>query len=230
MDILENCSKCKLSKKIYVRSSMLCRKCRTIESDKTREAKGCMECGKLCSLSKGRCHACYERNRRSKLIEEAKNNPEKAEALRQMYRRDYLKNKDRGHYKTLSRRVSSSLNAFRTRDPETDLDEKWFIDNIVDKNCHYCGISDLETKEITKQFLHVDKKIPSIGYKKSNCVPACKACNTAKLDLWSYEEALEIGKVIRDLYNKRKVELVEVDEIIPEFEETFKKNFWDILA
>lgn len=203
MDILETCSCCNLSKKIYVRSRMLCRPCRAKESAITREIKGCIECGKICQLRKGRCHSCYERNRRGKLIKEAKNNPEKAEALRQMYRRDYLRTKDKGFYKTLSRRVSSSLTSFRSRDPESNIDEEWFLENIVDKVCHYCGIKDSETKQITGHFLHCDKKNPKLGYKQDNCVPACKACNTAKLDLWTYEEALEIGKVIRSLYNKR---------------------------
>lgn len=203
MGLLDVCSCCGLEKPLYVKGRKLCRPCKDIETVSVRDTKGCIECGTVTNLAKGRCHACYERNRRAKLINEAKSDPEKAGALRQMYRRDYLKSKDKGHYKTLSRRVSSSLNAFKSRDSDTDIDEKWFLDNIVDGVCHYCGIGDNETKLITKQFLNVDKKVPSLGYKKFNCVPACKACNTAKLDLWTYEEALEIGKVIKELYDKR---------------------------
>jgi hypothetical protein len=203
MELL-NCTSCSLPNKIYLKARNICRKCYTKEYNERCIKKGCIECGNVAQLVKGRCHTCYERKRRNKLIEEAKVCPNKAETLRLMRRREYIKTKSTGFYNTLSRRVSSAINAYKSRDAQTDINEEWFINNIVDKYCIYCGISDTQAKEFTGQYLNVDKKVPSKGYKMENCVPACKACNTAKLDLWSYEEALIIGKVIKELREKRQ--------------------------
>jgi 5-methylcytosine-specific restriction endonuclease McrA len=167
-----------------------------------------VKCKRCCEsfeyVVKRLCHKCYEYNRRAKIIREAKKDDKKALALKIEYRKAYIKSKDKGFYNTLSRRVSSSLNAYKTRDINLTIDQKWFVDNIVDGICHYCGISDIDAKQLTGNFLHVDRKDPSLGYKIENCVPACKACNTAKLHIWSYEETLQIGALFKKLLENRK--------------------------
>lgn len=165
----------------------------------TGQCQICKEIKPFKALNTSECGACYEKKRRRIQIEEAKLDPIKMNKLKETYRKNYLKGKNKGHYKTLMRRVSTQLHAYKSRDPDSDLDWNWFIDNIVDKNCHYCGISDKDAYDFTKNRLHVDRKDPKKGYSKDNCVPACKACNTAKLNIWSYEETLMIGKLLSRL-------------------------------
>jgi len=44
--------------------------------------------------------------------------------------------------------------------------------------------------------LEVDRKDGKKEYSPGNCVLACYPCNNAKSDVFSYNEFLEIGKVI----------------------------------
>lgn len=182
----------------------ICQPCYRKQWAKNAPKKECGQCGDIQQLTKGICHKCYEFNRRQKIIEEAKTDPEKAKKLKEQREREYIKSKAKGHYSSLKRRISSQIDAYKSRDLECDLDREWFLDNIVDKNCAYCGIDEKTAKLITGNNLHVDKKVPEKGYKKDNCVPACKACNTAKLNIWSFEETCELGKVIAKFYESRK--------------------------
>ncbi len=61
----------------------------------------------------------------------------------------------------------------------------WFLTddevrNLVSSDCHYCGKPACNG---------IDRKDNSVGYVPANCLPCCKICNYAKLDL-SYEEFL----------------------------------------
>lgn len=207
MELLEQCSSCLHNKKLYIKNRKICRSCYNQEYKKRGINRECIDCKNIGQTCKGRCHTCYERKRRNKLIEEAKNNPEKTRKLKLYYRSEYIKSKSKGFYNSLSRRVSSAIFGYRNRDSNSDIDEQWFLDNIVEANCVYCGISDKEAKELYGQYLNTDKKVPELGYKKTNCVPACKACNTAKLNIWSFEEAKHIGKLFKELLEKRKQEV-----------------------
>jgi 5-methylcytosine-specific restriction endonuclease McrA len=149
------------------------------------------------------CHTCYEKNRRRRVIKEAQKDPIKLKILKDKYHSNYIKSKIKGSYKTVSRRLRSALRRYRKHDPETDLTFQWYYDNIIDKNCYYCNVTDIIAKKVTDQYLHVDKLVPEKGYKTYNCVPACKACNTAKLDLWTPEETKELGKLISKFFKKR---------------------------
>ncbi|MGK4040872.1 HNH endonuclease signature motif containing protein [Heyndrickxia oleronia] len=55
-------------------------------------------------------------------------------------------------------------------------------------SCAYCGMSEEEHRELYKQDLHKDHVEHSGKNDLSNCVPACKSCNTSKhqkkLDEW----------------------------------------------
>jgi hypothetical protein len=46
---------------------------------------------------------------------------------------------------------------------------------------------------------NLDRKDSSVGYVISNLVVCCKRCNLSKADRFTYEEWVEIGKVIRKM-------------------------------
>lgn len=48
--------------------------------------------------------------------------------------------------------------------------------------CGYCGISEIEAKEKYGQNLHKDHANPNGTNDISNCIPACKSCNSSKHD------------------------------------------------
>jgi len=52
------------------------------------------------------------------------------------------------------------------------------------------------------QNLEVDRIESKELYSPDNCVLACYPCNNAKSDVFSYQEFLEIGKIIGELKGK----------------------------
>ena len=67
------------------------------------------------------------------------------------------------------------------------------------KECHYCGET-LRWKQIGArgifQGYNIDRKDNKIGYVKDNCIPCCGRCNLSRADRFTYEEWLQIGKLI----------------------------------
>jgi hypothetical protein len=69
------------------------------------------------------------------------------------------------------------------------------------KECHYCGAK----IEWTKHFhslrgvsrYNLDRKDNARGYSSNNLVVCCRLCNFTKADRFTYEQFVEIGKVIR---------------------------------
>ena len=59
--------------------------------------------------------------------------------------------------------------------------------------CHYCGVN---IPWVTMAS-NLERKDSSIGYFKHNCVVCCKRCNRGKSDLFTYQEWLQIGDLIR---------------------------------
>lgn len=197
---LKECEDCQSFKKCRMRVCDTCYHKRV----KAKATSPCSSCSKIRPLVSGTsCHTCYERNRRHALKLKAESDPVLAQKLKDKTHRQYLKSKEKGFYSSLSRRISSSLSAYKSRDPDCDLDVEWFVTNIVEQTCHYCGITEAIAKLITGTKLHVDRKVPALGYKKKNCVAACKACNSAKLHFWTEEETLQLGKLIFKFYKSR---------------------------
>lgn len=86
-----------------------------------------------------------------------------------------------------------------------NLSDDQFI-ALVTSNCHYCGKSHKEETRIirkdTVNMLTIDRKNSSIGYIPDNCVPACKTCNTIKMDL-PYDDFYEhIKKILQHRDNQ----------------------------
>jgi 5-methylcytosine-specific restriction endonuclease McrA len=90
--------------------------------------------------------------------------------------------------------------------------------------CHYCGIQEEDFLGLWGKFyglpyrgnrLELDRKdaviIQGKGIKKDNpeytvdnCVLACALCNMAKSNMFTHEEFHEVGKVLQEIWQKRK--------------------------
>jgi hypothetical protein len=81
--------------------------------------------------------------------------------------------------------------AKRTGQPLTITRQHY--DELLSQDCHYCGLSTNETGT------GLDRKNPGGPYSVENCVPACWFCNAKKAHLFTYEEMLILGKVIREI-------------------------------
>lgn len=98
----------------------------------------------------------------------------------------------------LKERASKLLSAYKLKDWKTqreyNLDKEWFIENILNKECIYCG---------SKDRLGCDRIDNSKGHIYDNVVPCCYICNCARNNNFSFEEMKELGKTIRKIINKR---------------------------
>ena len=73
--------------------------------------------------------------------------------------------------------------------------------------CEYCRLPGDTKKHYSHWFregrrgkrLEVDRIESKEPYSPENCVLACYPCNNAKSDVFSYEEFIEIGKVINKM-------------------------------
>ncbi len=68
-----------------------------------------------------------------------------------------------------------------------------FIEKEIVNPCSYCG----------HKSTGLDRIDSSIGHTIKNSIPCCKECNIAKLDSFSYNEMLIIGKAIKEVKDKR---------------------------
>lgn len=85
---------------------------------------------------------------------------------------------------------------------------------LIADECAYCGITleminDLaEKQQLFKKnyrgwMFEVDRKNSNFEYTPDNCVMSCYWCNNAKTDEFSFEEFLDIGEAIRNVWDKR---------------------------
>jgi len=81
--------------------------------------------------------------------------------------------------------------------------------------CHYCGIEEKEFTNVWKKSfygvgkrgrrLEIDHKDGNKeNWNKENLVLACALCNMAKTDFFTYDEFKKVGKVIREIWQKRE--------------------------
>lgn len=93
-------------------------------------------------------------------------------------------------YKMLSQyKLKDNKNGF-----DYDIDPDWFINEILTGHCHYCG----DTER-----LGLDRIDNSKGHTMDNVVVCCYDCNCARNNNFTYEEMIELGKVIRKIKEKR---------------------------
>lgn len=102
------------------------------------------------------------------------------------------------------KRAKLLITSYRYRDKKKfnkpiDLDVDWFIDNIFNSKCIYCGENDW--KELGADRIDNDKP-----HTKDNIVCCCSTCNRMRGDTFSVKEFKQIGKVIKEIYKKRKMQ------------------------
>ena len=78
----------------------------------------------------------------------------------------------------------------RIRNREFDLTLKWFVDNIVNKICFYCG---------STKHLGCDRVDNTKGHTKDNVIPCCVDCNRGRGDLTIEEYKNHIKKQFKHL-------------------------------
>jgi len=90
--------------------------------------------------------------------------------------------------------LSNYKNTDKRRGFNFDLDLKFLIE-LCSKPCIYCG----DTEKIGADRIDNNK-----GHTKDNVVPCCFSCNKTRLDLYSFEEMLILGKAIREIKLRRR--------------------------
>jgi hypothetical protein len=113
-----------------------------------------------------------------------------------IYNKQYYEHTIKRVYITLR---SNSKKGNRTFSLTFEDFEIWFINQ--EQKCHYCNRTLEQSKEDNKFInkftrLSVDRKDNIKGYDLKNMVLACYRCNSIKSDFFTYEEMLEIGKII----------------------------------
>lgn len=98
----------------------------------------------------------------------------------------------------LNIRASKLLSAYKLKDWKSNkkynLDREWFINNILSKECIYCG---------SKDKLGCDRIDNSKGHTYDNVVPCCYVCNCARNNNFSFDEMKELGKTIKKIIENR---------------------------
>lgn len=80
---------------------------------------------------------------------------------------------------------------------EADIDGKWMTENILDKECIYCGETDWRK-------LGCDRINNTKPHTKDNVVPCCQRCNKLRSNKFTVDEMKEIGAVIRRIEKRHK--------------------------
>lgn len=94
-----------------------------------------------------------------------------------------------------SHRVASYRSIDKSHKRECDLTTDWYKDNIHGKSCVYCD-DDVSA-------IGCDRIDNSIGHTKSNVVPSCRDCNTARMDNFTHAEMFLIGAAIKQIKQDR---------------------------
>jgi hypothetical protein len=77
------------------------------------------------------------------------------------------------------------------------------------RKCHYCDNDIVWLEHRSKNGIptslayHLDRIDNAKTYSKKNCVVCCSICNKVKSNCFTYDEMIELGKVIRHLRERR---------------------------
>lgn len=95
-------------------------------------------------------------------------------------------------------KASKMCSAYRIRDKKKrfvfDLSCDWLLENILYKKCVYCG---------SDHMVGCDRVDNNKGHTKDNVVPCCRICNTARSDIFTFDEMKILGKTISTILNNR---------------------------
>lgn len=136
----------------------------------------CKECTKI------RTGKWARENRDKRLIYLKKNNatPERKKKNREQH----WKRKDRGYFKEYYEENKEKFKGYnedrRAKNHDIDKQEWLGCKEYFNNSCAYCGVSLDEHKQIYNEDLHKEHVIYDGKNDLSNCVPACKSCNSSK--------------------------------------------------
>jgi len=102
------------------------------------------------------------------------------------------------YYKTLEtafHRVMSYKAIDKKKGLEFDLTITWYKENIEGNSCYYCD--DAESG------IGCDRIDNSQGHTKLNVVPCCKLCNITRMNNFTHDEMIILGRTIKQLKKSR---------------------------
>jgi hypothetical protein len=113
-------------------------------------------------------------------------------------RRELLNEKELSYQKQRDN-ASKKIAQYKCRDrkrglPDYILTIEWFINNILLKNCTYCG------KESN---IGADRIDNNKGHEVDNIVPCCYRCNAVRQNFFTFDEMKKIGAFIRENIDKK---------------------------
>ena len=101
---------------------------------------------------------------------------------------------------SIKTRASKLLSSYKLKDwkadKKFDLDRDWLIENILNKECIYCG---------SKEKIGCDRIDNTKGHTYDNVVPCCYICNCARNNNFTFEEMKQLGKTIKLIMDRRKI-------------------------
>lgn len=103
------------------------------------------------------------------------------------------------------RPYEAKFNIFKTKCPETDLVYEDYL-LFVGKSCTYCDVSlDWQPHGENNPGFWLDRMDGTLGHVKGNLTVCCGLCNHTKRSVFTYQEFLEIGKIIKNIRHNRKL-------------------------
>jgi hypothetical protein len=100
---------------------------------------------------------------------------------------------------TAEGRVYALMHNYRSMDKRkgqyNDLDMLFMLD-LTSQPCTYCGNTDK---------IGADRIDNNKGHEKANVVPCCPECNNVRRDNFTYEEMLQIGRVMKIIMLERNI-------------------------
>lgn len=125
---------------------------------------------------------------------------------RKKVKRDFSKTqRENGYLQEWRENNSGRLQSYRVNrgmHKQHEISETEWLEclDYFDDRCAYCGISEGEAYELYNQLLHKDHVEHNGANDITNCVPACKKCNSQK---WEFE-LNEWYNSENPLYSKRR--------------------------
>jgi len=185
----KKCSKCKKEKLLddFFKTSRIFKNPRINKDGKSTVCKKCVY--ERIALNKLKNPEKYRELARNW----TKENPERRKTIRQKY-----SSSPKGIYTNLIKRGRDKVFIF-----QKDFIE-WY--SRQEKKCFYCDVPENLVKKFAKGKLRsrltIDRINPKGNYESDNMVLACGICNLVKSDVFTKDEMLKIGKIIKIKWEK----------------------------
>lgn len=143
------------------------------------------ECKECCKKRSAKWQQSIDPERRRAYFRKCDSSPR-----RKKIKSDYSKlQKENGYYRNYQQNNKDKFKKYaqdRKMNKDHDISEQeWFeCLDYFNNCCAYCGISEGEAFELFGQLLHKEHVEHDGANDITNCVPACKGCNSSK---WEYD-------------------------------------------